>query len=379
MKSTGIVLSICIPTLNRGSLIARTLESILSQVTDEVEVLIVDGGSNDQTREIVSKFQQDFPAVRYICSKAAMASKTDSVCPSGAGFDGDCSLAVEMARGEYCWLFTDDDLMKQGAISKVLEATSAQYDLVIVNAEVRTADLAQILESSRLRLQGNRVYSPTEWEVLFADTAEYLTFVGGVVIKREVWRGRKKEPYIGTGFIHFGVVFQTALSGNALVIAEPLIAIRYGDALYMRTSRYFEIWMFIWPELVWSLPNISDSLKRRMCPKEPWRSKRALLQFRAKGSFSKREYDTWLRNRFDSRWDRIATRLIASLPGSAVNFLAIVRYHQSGKLPGQFLVDLVKSPFYFGRVFTSSRSLSDVRNMPAPQSRSNENSAGGLA
>jgi abequosyltransferase len=377
-KSAGIILSICIPTLNRGSLIGRTLESILSQVTDEVEVLVVDGGSTDQTKDVVSKFQQDFSAVRYMCSQGAPASKTDPVCPSGAGFDRDCSLAVEMATGEYCWLFTDDDIMKQGAISKVIQATSERYDLVIVNAEVRTADLAQILESSRLRLQRNRVYSPTEWEVLFADTAEYLTFVGGVVIKRDVWRARKKEPYIGTGFIHFGVVFQSALSCDALVIAEPLITIRYGDALYMRTSRYFEIWMFIWPELIWSLPNISDSLKRRMCPKEPWRSKRALLQFRAKGSFSKSEYHKWLRNRFDSRWDRIVTRLIASLPGSAVNFLAIVRYHQSGKLPGQFLVDLVKSPFYFGRVFTSSRSLSEVRKMPAPQSHSNETSAGGL-
>ena len=377
-KSAGIILSICIPTLNRGSLIGRTLESILSQVTDEVEVLVVDGGSTDQTKEVVRKFQQDFPLVRYICSRGAPTSKTDPVCPSGGGFDRDCSLAVEMATGEYCWLFTDDDLMKQGAIAKVIEAISERYDLVIVNAEVRTADLAQLLESSRLRLQRNRVYTPTELEILFADTAEYLSFVGGVVIKREVWRARKKETYIGTGFIHFGVVFQSALSGNTLVIAEPLIAIRYGDALYMRTSRYFEIWMIIWPELIWSLPSISDSLKERLCPKEPWRSKRALLQFRAKGSFSRREYDTWLKNRFDSRWDRIVTRVIASLPGSPINFLAIVRYHQSGR-PGQFLVDLVKSPYYFGRMFTNSRSVSGVRNMSAPKSRPNETSTGGVA
>jgi len=378
MKSTGITLSICIPTLNRGSLIGRTLESILSQATDQVEILVVDGGSNDQTKEIVSKLQQDFPALRYISSKGATASKTDSVSPSGAGFDRDCSLAVEMARGEYCWLFTDDDLMKQGAVSKVLAATSQQYDLIIVNAEVRTADLAQTLEPSRLRLRGDCVYRPTEWERLFADTAEYLTFVGGVVIKREVWKARNKDPYIGTGFIHFGVLFQSVLSGDTLVIAEPLIEIRYGDALYMRTSRYFEIWMFIWPELIWSLPSISDSLKLRMCPREPWRSKRALLQFRAKGSFSRSEYDIWLKNRFDSRWDKIVTRLIASFPGSALNFLAIIRYHQSGKLPGQFLVDLVKSPFYFGRAFTNSRSGSAVRDQSAPESRSNQTSAGGL-
>ncbi len=39
-------LTICIPTLNRGSFIGATLESIVSQATDEVEILVMDGGSN---------------------------------------------------------------------------------------------------------------------------------------------------------------------------------------------------------------------------------------------------------------------------------------------------------------------------------------------
>ena len=96
MKSAEIKLSICIPTLNRGSLIGRTLESIISQATEQIEVLVVDGGSNDQTKEIVNKFREVFPALRYICAKEAqsVASNAKSVFPSGAGFDRDCSLAV---------------------------------------------------------------------------------------------------------------------------------------------------------------------------------------------------------------------------------------------------------------------------------------------
>jgi glycosyltransferase involved in cell wall biosynthesis len=377
MKSSKIKLSICIPTLNRGSFIGATLESIVSQVTDEVEILIVDGGGTDNTKELVTKFQQGVPSLRYVCSKA-QNSGTNPVTHSGAGFDRDCSLAVELAQGEYCWLFTDDDLLKPGAIQKVLEATRHQYELIVVNAEVRSADLSQTLEAARVRLTADRIYTPTEWENLFSDTAIYLSFVGGVVIKRQVWNAREKEPYIGTGFIHFGVVFQSPLQGDALVVAEPLIEIRYGDALYMRTSRYFEIWMFIWPKLIWSLPSLSESSKRLVCPREPWRKKRTLLLYRANGVFSIQEYNGWLRNRFDSRWERVVPRVIASLPGSALNLLGIMRYFLSGRLPGQVLVDLVKSPFYFARVFSNSRSSSAMPRPGGARSPSGDNSRQGL-
>jgi abequosyltransferase len=368
MESAKIKLSFCIPTLNRGSLIGRTLESIVCQATDEVEILIVDGGSNDNTKEVVSKFQQDFPSLRYVCSKA-QNSGTSSVAPSGGGFDRDCCLAVALARGEYCWLFTDDDVLKPGAVQRVLNATEHQYELVIANAEVRSADLSQIVRASWLRSRQDRVYTPAEWENLFVDTANYLCFVGGVVIKRQVWNARQQEPYIGTGFIHFGVVFQSPLQGNALVIAEPLIEISYGDAHYMRTPRHFEICMFIWPNLIWSLPHFSESAKRRVCLREPWRDKKALLYYRAMGVFSTREYNGWIRKRLDSRWDRLAARLIAGSPGSVVNFLAILRCLLPSQVPPENRVDLVKSPFYFARAFRDLRSSSaaqGVARRPSP-------------
>jgi len=371
-KSSKIKLSFCIPTLNRGSMIGKTLESVVSQATDEVEIVVVDGGSSDNTREVVSTFQQDFPSLRYVCSNPQNLGTKSA--PSGAGFDRDCCLAVELARGEYCWLFTDDDLLKPGAIQKVLVAARDQYELIVVNAEVRSADLSRTLEAARIRLTADHIYPPTEWQRLFADTADYMSFVGGVVIKRQLWNARQQKPYIGTGFIHVGVVFQSPLHGDALVIAEPLIEIRYGDALYMRTSRYFEIWMFTWPNLIWSLPHFSDSSKLRVCHKEPWRNKRTLLQFRAKGAFSPQEYDGWLEKRLDSQWDRLAARLIAGFPGSVLNFLAILRYFLSGRMPAEYLVDLVKSPFYFARAFRGLRSSSAVRGLARRLSPSGDTS-----
>jgi abequosyltransferase len=356
-------LSICIPTLNRGRFIGETLRSIVSQATDEVEIVIVDGGSTDDTQEVVGHFQALFSRLRYF-RESEKGAGAKSASPSGGGFDRDCNRAVELAGGEYCWLFTDDDVLKPGAIQAVLRATRAQYALIVVNAEVRSGDFSRSLDPSRLRLTSDRRYRPEEGEKLFVDVVNYLSFVGGIVIKRQLWLARDKEPYIGTGFIHVGVLLQSPISEQTLVIAEPLITIRYGDALYMRSSRYFEIWMFLWPNLVWSFPDFSDAAKLLVSRKEPWRRYRTLLLFRAKGAYSVKEYRGWLEGRLTSRVDKVAARLVASCPGSVANFISFVYYYASGRHDLLLILDLVKSPYYFGRAFRALVPFQKAKTLP---------------
>jgi abequosyltransferase len=355
-------LSICIPTLNRARFIGETLESIVSQATPAVEIVIVDGGSTDNTGEVVAHFVRRFAGVRYF-RKEHQDPASNSTTPSGAGFDRDCNLAVELAAGEYCWLFTDDDLLKPGAVETVLAATHGDYAVMVANAEVRSSDLSESLEAARLQLTSDRVYSPEENQKFFADVAEYLSFVGGVIVKRQLWLARDKAPYIGTGFIHLGVLFQSPLSQPCLVMAEPLVAIRYGDAHYMRSSRYFEIWMFIFPELIWSFDHLPEAAKRVVCRNQPWLRARTLLQLRAKGAYSAKIYRDCLQARLTSRWQRFVARFMASFPGRLANFLAVVRFHMSGCRAGQVLVDYVKSPFYFAGAFRSSTPSSQTGNL----------------
>ena len=362
-KNSKIKLSFCIPTLNRGHLIGETLESIVCQATDEVEIVIVDGGSADNTEQVISEFQQRFASLRYFRGNAG-SSESSPGTPSNGGFDRDCDRAVQLAVGEYCWLFTDDDLLKRDAVQAVLNATRQQYQLIIVNAEVRCVDLSRVLEPARLHLSADRAYQSSENHRLFADVCNYLSFVGGVVIKRELWIARQTERYIGTGLIHIGMLFQSPIPGETLVIAEPLVKIRYGDAQYMRTSRYFEIWMFTWPNLIWSFPHYSDSAKRQVCLKEPWRRRRTLLLYRAIGAFSKTEYEKWIEKRLTSRRDKFTARVIASFPGYIANLIAISYYYLSGGPPGQFLLDLANSPYYFMRTFR--------RSAPSPENRAAE-------
>lgn len=333
-----VTLSICIATFNRAAFIGATLESIISQATDEVEIVIVDGASSDDTEQVVGRYMQRFPRLRYF--------RQDS----NQGVDRDFNKAVESAHGKYCWLMSDDDLLKPGAIRSVLNEAINNFGLIIVNAEVRNAALTELIEDNRLHVSTNRIYPPGDGERLFVDTASYLSFIGCVVIKRELWNSREKPKYFGTVFIHVGVIFQAPLLEDTLVIAEPLIMIRYGNALW--TARGFEIWMFKWPDLIWSFPDYSESAKRQVCLREPWRTWKELLVYRAKGAFGIREYRIFLKSRLDSVWSRIPAFLIAITPGCLVNSLGMVYLSIFNTQSRLFIMeDLTKSRFCYRSCF----------------------------
>ncbi len=331
----NIRLSFCIATRNRGKFIGETLESIISQATEQVEIVILDGASTDNTEEVVRRYQERSPQLLY------------SRQNENQGVDHDFAEAVAMARGEYCWLFSDDDLLKPGALQVVLDAIKGQYGLIIANAEVRNVDLSNVLQPQRLQLNADRVYKSTESQRFFLDVANYLTFIGCVIIKRQLWNSREKKKYFGSYFVHVGVIFQNPLPGDTLVIAKPLITIRYGNAMWL--AKYFETWMFKWPDLVWSFTDYLDSIKLQVTHKEPWRSMKLLLLCRAKGSFTIKEYFKWLEPRLDSSWSRAVAKAIAQFPGRVANFLGIVYFRVPRRQPDWMLqvLDLENSPFYF--------------------------------
>lgn len=326
-------LSICIATLNRAAFIGATLESIITQAADEMEIVIVDGASTDNTKEIVEHYQQQFPRLRYFRLDVK------------GGVDQDYCRAVELAQGEYCWLFTDDDILKPGAIQAVLAAIRQNYGLIIVNAEVKNANLSKILINSRLIFSTNQVYRPTDQEHLFVEVADYLSFIGCVVIKRQLWNAREKEKYFGTVFVHVGVIFQSPLPEDTLVIAEPLISIRYGNALW--TPRSFEISLFKWPNLIWSFRDYPESAKLRVVPRELWRKPKTLLVFRARGTYSLQEYHNWLEPRLSSQLSRMVAKAIALFPGCVLNMLLFIYFCIFYSQPGARFVDLQNSRFYY--------------------------------
>ncbi len=90
--------SIIIRTYNRANLLKRALSSLANQTlsTEQYEVIVVDDGSEDSTRDVCNMMQRKLPNIKYISSD------------TNNGLGSATNLGVRSARGDYI-LFIDDD------------------------------------------------------------------------------------------------------------------------------------------------------------------------------------------------------------------------------------------------------------------------------
>lgn len=325
-------LSVCICTFNRAEFLRATLDSIVPQLTDECEVLVLNNGSTDSTEPMIAEYARHSERLRYI--------KIETNCGLDCGFD----RAVELATGEYCWLMPDDDLMMPGAIATVLHSLQGNLSLVVVNKEIRDLDLSTVLVPRWLNFESDRFYGPEEMDRLFEDVGGFLVYIGAVVIQRSVWLARERQAYFGSLFIHLAVIFQQPFPDRARVIVEPLIRYRFGNS-HAFSSTLMRAIFVTWPSLVRSMA-LSESAKKKG-PGELWKHLDAMLHWRGRG-YSLVEYRQIIRPQTRSPRERWIPVFAALLPGSLVNAVFVIYY--SVKKKSLLLACMKDSPFYFRRL-----------------------------
>lgn len=102
---TGLV-SVIIPTSNRAGLLRETLDSVMAQTHPQMEAVVVDDGSTDDTAAVVDGYVKRFgpERVRYFRQE-----------PSGG--QRARNLGMGQARGEYVNFLDDDDLLSADKLS----------------------------------------------------------------------------------------------------------------------------------------------------------------------------------------------------------------------------------------------------------------------
>ena len=296
-----IKLSICIATYNRAKYISETLDSILIQNSPEIEIIIVDGASTDNTTEIIDGYKKLYDNIFYF----RLSIK--------GGVDHDYDKSVEFAKGKYCWLFPDDDLMINGAIKTVLsEINNNNYSLIVVDAIVKNIDFSHTILPQRMNINKDIVVPGNDLDKLFKFTIPHLSFIGAVIIDRSVWLTRERMTYFNSEFIHIGVIFQNYLPNRILLIKKPLVIIRFGNAQW--TDRTFEIWLFKWSKLLCSFDKISSQYKTPYLTIPSIRRIRTIIVHRAEGSYSLNTYLKWFKNDNLPIWWKMILFLISVSP-----------------------------------------------------------------
>jgi len=120
-------LSIIIPCYNIEKYITRCIDSILPQINKDVEVVVINDGSTDESRLILSnleiKYQNVFSIVDY---------------PNG-GLATARNRGIENTVGEYLWFIDGDDFISDGSINTLLEAIGrTDADVIAFNHSENT-------------------------------------------------------------------------------------------------------------------------------------------------------------------------------------------------------------------------------------------------
>jgi glycosyltransferase involved in cell wall biosynthesis len=206
-------LSICIPTYNRADTLRQALDSIIPQIANhEVEIVIVDNASSDETPTLVRGYMQEQTCVRYVRQ------------PENVGFDRNIITCIEQARGDYVSLFADDDIALPGAFERVLKeiATSKPVIICLNLYPFRGDDYAKSWGAAGPRQ-----------DISFQNGKDFfmfarLGFLSVLTLKSDYARQFIPKVSVGLGCAHVDIAARIALSteGPYLFIGTQTIAAR---------------------------------------------------------------------------------------------------------------------------------------------------------
>ena len=113
-----IKLTIIIPVYNLEDYIMRCLDSIVNQIEEKVEVIIINDGSTDKTAEICNKYAKKYKYIKYFYQK-------------NAGVSSARNSGIEQACGEYIWFVDGDDWILEKSIKRILKEIEENNDIEI--------------------------------------------------------------------------------------------------------------------------------------------------------------------------------------------------------------------------------------------------------
>ncbi len=201
------MISVIIPVYNIGGLLRKSVESVISQIKDGCEVIIVDDGSTDDSGKI--------------CDEYSHFENVHIVHKANGGLSSARNAGIEVAGGEYLLFLDGDDYLRPGSIKLLSRMASSnglfdfiqfRYDEVTdysdINAETEISDFLDVTDRRQM------------FEQKLA-----LGGIGASACTKLISRKSLSSLRFKEGIIHEDELFTTQLINRAervLYIANPL-------------------------------------------------------------------------------------------------------------------------------------------------------------
>lgn len=111
--------TVLIPTFNRATFLDESIGSLLEQDYEDLEILVLDDGSTDETPELLEGYAQSHPGrFRWVRHDNMGQART-------------LNRGFEMARGEVLGYLSSDDMLLPQAVSTLARVLAAEPEVVV--------------------------------------------------------------------------------------------------------------------------------------------------------------------------------------------------------------------------------------------------------
>lgn len=173
-----IKVSVIVPVYNVETYLEKCLDSLVNQTLKEIEIIVVNDGSPDNSQKIIDKYAKNYPQIK--------AYKKEN-----GGLSDARNYGLKKASGEYIAFIDSDDFVREDMYQKMYnKAASQNFDMVV-------CDLNYVYEDGRIsmRVSSNikkdtadikkamlNIY-PAAWNKIFKKNL----FSSGIIFKTGVW------------------------------------------------------------------------------------------------------------------------------------------------------------------------------------------------
>lgn len=114
--------SICIPTYNHRRFIEDAVRSASRQTFPDIEIIVLDNASEDDTRALVERLALEDPRIRYVRHAVNI------------GLIGNLNACIAEAKGEYLKILCSDDVLEPACVGKMASALDSDPKVALVGS-----------------------------------------------------------------------------------------------------------------------------------------------------------------------------------------------------------------------------------------------------
>lgn len=211
--------SVVIPTYNAAAFLAITLDSVLTQTLQDIEVILWDDGSTDATLEVAEAYAAKDTRVRV-----ARGNHGGVSCARNGGF------AMTHPSAEFISFFDSDDVWEKDALETLLTALEAHPEAPAAHSLCKTIDPQGVQYPHDDHAQKMRDRSAVVGDAVVPIPPSAPTSFGALLVKNYV-----TTP--GTSLIRRSALERVGLYDTSLPVCEDwdlnLRLARLGDFVFL--------------------------------------------------------------------------------------------------------------------------------------------------